>query len=456
MFSKKSKTVLPAHQDYVHKDVLIQLFKGFQNGQANAVTAEAIGCPEVAAAWQDLIAAEEQYRAKTILEINQILESVTRMDMVRDMIKNVGRQTDSLHQMSSNSEELSASIEDVASMSQSVALSASDAKNIADTGVQNITKSIDFVKNAFEEISQMDTQMERVKEKTETINQIVDIVKGIADQTNLLALNAAIEAARAGEQGRGFAVVADEVRKLAEHTKVSVSSIQTNVAALLEDIQASVSQVHSTSKGLDTGKTLVDQALVSVRTIGESIDSVNETIEQVAANTQEQAAVTETFTGSVIDLSQKAVDINDACSAIGKLVYQLSRQIEAVRMDCIKDSNCLTDAQMVDVYITDHLLWRWKVYNMLLGNETVDINVVADYQKCRLGKWYYSPACDKFHGNPQFKALEAPHIELHEAAKRAAIAYQKNDIYSAEQELERMDACSKQVFAIMSELRKIM
>lgn len=226
-------------------------------------------------------------------------------------------------------------------MSQSVALSASDAKSIAETGVQNITKSIDFVKNAFEEISQMDTQMERVKEKTETINQIVDIVKGIADQTNLLALNAAIEAARAGEQGRGFAVVADEVRKLAEHTKVSVSSIQTNVAALLEDIQASVSQVNSTSKGLDTGKTLVDQALVSVRTIGESIDSVNETIEQVAANTQEQAAVTETFTGSVIDLSQKAVDINDACSAIGKLVYQLSRKTKPCGWTASKTATAL-------------------------------------------------------------------------------------------------------------------
>lgn len=272
----------------------------------------------------------------------------------------------------------------------------------------------------------------------------------------MLALNAAIEAARAEEQGRGFAVVADEVKKLSEHTKNSVLDIQKNIFELQKDIDSSVQKINETSHQLDSGKQLVDTSLKSINLIDNSIDSVNETIMQVAANTEEQTAVTQSFTNSIIDLTEHADYINNSCGSIGKIIYGLSKRIESFRAEVVENRSCLTDVDMIDIYMTDHLLWRWKVYNMLLGNEKVDTNVVGDYKQCRLGKWYYGIECDKFRDNKTFIELEEPHIELHKLAKDAVISYERKDIRSAEQCLEKMDMCSRQVFDIMKELKKIL
>lgn len=404
--------------------------------------------------WNEMIDTLCMSRRETILDINNVLQMVTRMDSVRDMIKCVNIQTEALHSMSASSEELSASIDDVSNMSQQVSQNASESKKITEVGLKNISNSIEFVKKSFEDINAIDKQMQGIKEKTHTINEIIDIVKGIADQTNLLALNAAIEAARAGEHGRGFAVVADEVKKLAEHTKSSVFDIQRNIFELLEDVDLAVAAIDETSQQLNSGKQLVDTALESISLIDNSIDAVNGAINQVAANTEEQTAVTQSFTSGIIDLSQQADNLNNSCISTGKIIYDLSKKIDSIRLEVIKSRFCLTDADMVEIYKTDHLLWRWRVYNMLLDHEKVDINVVGDYKQCRLGKWYYGIDCEKFRNNKTFIELEESHIELHKEAKNAVLAYERNDINSAEQGLEKMDMCSRKVFAILDELKK--
>jgi methyl-accepting chemotaxis protein len=90
---------------------------------------------------------------------------------------------------------------------------------------------------------------------------------------------------------------------------------------------------------------------------------------------------------------------------------------------------------------------------MLLGNEKVDINVVGDYKKCRLGMWYYGTECNNFRNHDVFMKLEKPHIELHDVAKEAVLAYEKNDIKAAENGLKKMDECSAKVFALLDEMK---
>ena len=455
MFKKKnSKLISSQHSEYVHKDLLIKTFRDVIEGRPVKLTSADCECSDVVEKWNEMIDSISEGRKKIILDINNVMEMMTRMDSVRDMIKSVNTQTDALHSMSATIEELSASIEDVSNMSQRVSENSIEVKKITDVGVKNISDSVDFVKKSFDDIESMDKHMQEVKEKTHTINSIVDIVKGIADQTNLLALNAAIEAARAGEQGRGFAVVADEVKKLAEHTKDSVLDIQTNILDLQKDIDFSVEKINTTSQQLGSGKLLVDTSLDSINLIDTSIDKVNDTIIQVAANTEEQTAATQSFTASIMDLSQHADLINSSCSDIGKVIFDLSKKVESIRMEVISKGFGLSDSDMIGLYKTDHLLWRWKVYNMLLGNEKLDINVVGDYKKCRLGKWYYGVECDKFRNDHIFNELEAPHIELHNSAKEAVLAYERNDIAAAEYNLDRMDIYSNKVFALLDELEK--
>lgn len=457
MFRKeKSKTGQHTNSDYIHKDILIKLFSDVIEGKVSKLTADDTECSEVVAKWNEMVTLLCENRKKTILDVNTLLQTVTKMDYIRTMIQKVNTQTDALHSMSANSEELSASIEDVSNMSQKVSENSNQTKQITQIGVKNISNSIEFVTKSFDDIDTVDKQMQSVKEKTHKINDVVDIVKEIADQTNLLALNAAIEAARAGAQGKGFSVVADQVGKLAESTKESVLDIQKNIVELEKDIGSSVEKINGTSKQLDSGKNLVASTLESINSIDKSIDTVNETIVQVAANTEEQTSATQSFANSIVNLSQHADYLNSSCNNIGKAIYNLSKQVDSIRVEVVKDSFCLSDADMIDIYETDHLLWRWKVYNMLLGNEKIDINLVSDYKKCRLGKWYYGAAQDKFKNNKLFIEMEEPHIELHMAAKDAAIAYEKNDIKTAEECLEKMDVCSKKVFGLLDELKHML
>lgn len=392
-------------------------------------------------------------RRETTGQVNLLLEQVARMDSMRDMIKSVTAQNNSLNTMVANSEELSASIENVSSSTQNVANNTNETYEAAQTGVENMEKSMEFVIKSFDDIKKINNQINQVQEKTDDINKIIDIVKGIANQTNLLALNAAIEAARAGEHGRGFAVVADEVRNLAEGTKLSVEQIQTNIMELQQAINLSAADMNTTSAQLDSGKNLVEDTVAAIHHIRQGIKNINETIMEVATTAEQQAAVTEVFTNEIGTVSSEAEFLEKNCQDTGLAIYETSKNLDKIRLELVKQRGFLTDKDMLDVYKTDHVLWRWRVYNMLLGYEKVDINVVGDYKQCRLGQWYYGIDCGQFKDTRAFINMEKPHIELHEAAKEAVEAYNKGDITKAERGLARMDECSQIVFKYLEEIK---
>lgn len=459
MFKFKSKNNTKqgnsAKDNYLNKDVILNVINKLIDGRPHYVTEEEIGCKAVAEKWNQLLDALIEEKRQTAIGVNRLLEEITRMDSMRDMIKSVESQSGALTTMATSSQELTASIEDVSNISQIVASNTNDTYENAQVGIKNMEESMDFVIKSFEEIKNINTEMNGVKEKTNTINEIIDIVKGIADQTNLLALNAAIEAARAGEHGRGFAVVADEVKKLAEHTKVSVEQVQSNITELQQAIDLSVTNMDTTAEQLDSGKVLVTNTLDTIYNIGNSVTEINDTIGQVAANTEEQTAATETFSDEIINISDEADFLSTSCQKTALSIYEASKNLDEIRRKLVENREFLTDVDMIDIYKTDHILWRWRVYNMLLGYETIDINEVGDYKQCRLGRWCYGEDCRQYENIEAFKRMEEPHIELHRVAKEAVIAYGKGDIREAEVNLARMDECSIIIFNCLEELKGV-
>ncbi len=453
MFTKhEGKMVKGTKVSQINVDSLLRAMNEVLDGKASFMNKDELGSTEAAEKWNAMIEMLCTDRKKTLTGINEILQFITRMDSARDMINSVKLQMESLHTMAASSEELTASIEDVAGNAQIVVENVYNTKEVSAAGAKNINKTIEFVKKSFEEITSINDQINKVKEKTSAIKQIIEIVKGIADQTNLLALNAAIEAARAGEQGKGFAVVAEEVRKLAENTKISVSDIQKNVLELQSNIDMSVDQINRTAMCLNSGKELVDSALASIDEIGSSVNLINDKITQVAANTEEQTAATQTFTDGINNLSSEADHLYSNCENTGRAIFQVSKSIDAVRGEMAKNRFCMKDSDMMEIYKTDHLLWRWRVYNMLLGHEIVDTNVVGDHKNCRLGKWYYETDGQNISSLKEFRELERPHMDLHKIAKEAVLAYERGDLEKAESLLDKMDSCSK---AVIDKLDKI-
>lgn len=222
-----------------------------------------------------------------------------------------------------------------------------------------------------------------LKTVTAGINDFVNIIKGISDQTNLLALNAAIEAARAGEQGRGFAVVADEVRSLAQRS-----------AEASNEISNLIDKVNHQMGGVISG----------IEDVGEKSNVIND-----STNTISQTA------GQIVNLSQKMYGVITRSTA---------------------------DAFLQTVKI-DYVVWKFDVYRVILGISDKHPEDFANHTACRLGKWYYEgEGSQKYTGHNSFSKIETPHAAVHSHGLNAIQAHQNGEFAAVVQELERMEKAS--------------
>ncbi|MGK0446066.1 MAG: methyl-accepting chemotaxis protein [Bermanella sp.] len=213
-------------------------------------------------------------------------------------------------------------------MSQVAVEVADSAKNARETVLssqKSLSGSVNTVQELTDDMQQASQSISEVASRTEDINRILDVIRAIAEQTNLLALNAAIEAARAGEQGRGFAVVADEVRSLASKTQTSTEEINQMIQSLQGGVKQAVTVIESgtsKAKGAMEETRLSYDSLASV--VGD-ISAIADNIGQVATAAEEQSAVSE-------EVSRNLTIIGDAARALANLAgesNQSSADLEA-------------------------------------------------------------------------------------------------------------------------------
>jgi methyl-accepting chemotaxis protein len=249
------------------------------------------------------------------------------------------QQTSSASSMAAAVEEMSTSMDQVASNTEDVSSQASEAGALAQSGstdVQSAAKEMDQIAkevgNASEKIAGLGKQIEE-------IGSIVVVIREVADQTNLLALNAAIEAARAGEQGRGFAVVADEVRKLAERTTSSAAQITSMVSAIQQGAHDAIGSMQNGHKRVGDGLTLTNQARESILKIDNSSHEVISSVTNITAQMQEQRTAARGLALNVEKIAQmteeNAVAVRSMASSIGGLdnmAKQLSASVTQFRL----------------------------------------------------------------------------------------------------------------------------
>jgi len=229
-------------------------------------------------------------------------------------------------------------------------------------------------------------EVDALAQQAGEIGAIVQLIHEIADQTNLLALNAAIEAARAGEQGRGFAVVADEVRKLAERT-----------AKATKDIDGLVTGIRHDSS----------QAKTAMETLAHTAD----------------------------DYSERGVQ---ATEDMRRLMVLSGKMEQVIAGSALKS--------FVEVAKVDHLVFKFRIYLGLFGLEAVDPGQVASHTACRLGKWYYEgEGRDCFSRLSGYREIEAPHIDVHRFGIEALKARQAGDTVAMLRHVEAMEQASMRV-----------
>ncbi len=161
--------------------------------------------------------------------------------------------------------------------------------------------------------------------RQKNIGEIVSVIKDIADQTNLLALNAAIEAARAGEQGRGFAVVADEVRKLAERTSKATSEIGSMIGAIQDEVQKAVASMNEGTKRVEIGVEYSSNAGEALKNIVRSVDNLQSMVQQIASATEEMSTVSEQISSDIETIANVSKETSAGSEQIAQSSSDLAR-----------------------------------------------------------------------------------------------------------------------------------
>ena len=268
-------------------------------------------------------AAENAYESAS--HIATSTESVTEV---------INSQTYSIEELASAVEETNATVMDTARNTTEVAELVQSTVHSAQRGEQAVTDTISGIQRIAGVVQDATVAMEKLGDSSVQIGQVIQVIEDIADQTNLLALNAAIEAARAGEAGRGFAVVADEVRKLAERTQTATREIGATIKSIQGDTSSAVTAAQSGAEGVQEGIRLAENAGTTLTEIVQNISQVDDLIRQIATAAEQQSATVNQLASSIDNLSlgskQNLQTIEDVARIAGELDKQSTQVYQIV------------------------------------------------------------------------------------------------------------------------------
>ncbi|CAD0265143.1 methyl-accepting chemotaxis protein [Pseudomonas veronii] len=271
--------------------------------------------------------------------ISGIRDGVTQIASAAEELSAVTEQTSAgvnsqkieTDQVATAMHEMTATVQEVARNAEQASRAAADADGQARAGDKVVAEAIAQIERLAAEVARSTDAMSHLQQESNKIGSVMDVIKAVAEQTNLLALNAAIEAARAGEAGRGFAVVADEVRGLAQRTQKSTEEIEGLVAGLQNGTQQVAAVMNNSRSLTDSSVELTRKAGVSLENITRTVSNIQSMNQQIAAAAEEQSAVAEEISRSIInvrDVSEQTATASDETAKSSVELARLGSQLQ--------------------------------------------------------------------------------------------------------------------------------
>ncbi|ELA9243552.1 methyl-accepting chemotaxis protein [Vibrio alginolyticus] len=229
--------------------------------------------------------------------------------------------------------EMTSTVHDVADNAQNASQAATHADKEAESGTRVVTQTINAIHTLSNHVNESSIKLNDVEKQVLNIGTILDVIRGIAEQTNLLALNAAIEAARAGEQGRGFAVVADEVRSLAGRTQESTAEIQSIISQLQTGTRETVAVMNEGKTQADYCVEHAGEANTALQAINDAIRVISDMNIQIASAAEQQAAVAENISENLVNVRQVAQEnasASDETRGSSQEIARLAEQLNQI------------------------------------------------------------------------------------------------------------------------------
>ena len=315
--------------------------------------------------------------------------------------------------LASSTEEMAATASEIEKLGHDVLNQVERTHNQSTLSKQVLDQLIDKFDSIEKSVSQVGEQVSLFVSKAQNIIQLTSTVNEIADQTNLLALNAAIEAARAGEHGRGFAVVADEVRGLAGRSAEAAAEIENIVSDVVQGANKIDKLVNTTVDVLSTSyeqRNKVEASLKEAHSAAElSVDAVT----QIASAATQQAAVAHDMAKSVSDIFNKT----ESSAEIFKNISLATGKLREIQSEIMAGYNPKHPKMLLTLAKNDHIVWVDKVIRYALHKEqSLQSQELLDHMQCRLGRYLNSIDGQKFKSNTRYRELvEELHPQVHQS-----------------------------------------
>jgi methyl-accepting chemotaxis protein len=280
---------------------------------------QAVALKAMVEKWREIIVSVKQASDSVAASSTQLSANAGEMS------DSAGQQADRAQLVATASEEMSQTVESIAGSASSIASTATHAATTARNGGKTVQEAVQEVTEIAATVNESAEHITSLADLSKRIGEIIGIIDEIADQTNLLALNAAIEAARAGEHGRGFAVVADEVRKLAERTTGATSEVSGIIKEIQGKVTNAVSSIQQVRTKVDRGVALSNRAGGELGMIVDNVDELQQMIHQIASAIEEMSATSDQISRDIESISGLSAQTSRASAEVHHASTELSR-----------------------------------------------------------------------------------------------------------------------------------
>ena len=332
---------------------------------------------------------------------------------------------------------------------QTVAAAAEELSNSIQEISRRVSETATATDGAVREAEATNATVRGLAEAARRIGDVVNMITDIASQTNLLALNATIEAARAGEAGKGFAVVAGEVKNLANRTARATVDIRSRIESLQSEMGAIVGAIDQSNAAVTDGRAMVSALGEKLHGIADQVGSVQHSMTTISGVLEGQSGTAGQLasgTTQMVNLSRTNNKLlSDVLEAMGRMSQHLDSQVGGY-------ANLGSGALLVEIAKNDHIAFKRRVLDGVLGRTELKADGIPDHHGCRLGKWYDAITDQGVLGNAAYACLVTPHQQVHAAAKVALTHAGEGRLDEAFAALEDMNKASVSVVAMLENL----